>query len=194
MNLTELAKLADSAVCEVDNNGGGPEGRTTAISLLLLEIAVKHGCRKGEEYKDNKDESMYQMIYETWKVWGHLHTYVMKKYGIDDIDPVFPMNMFKEMFGNTEMEPDINKALLRVAEEEKTFVDKYKRGYDIVSVPEIENFSGDPTELMDAYFNMVEQLGTFYPDRDRYETDDQRKLHDKIVAIMQKLNNYNQSV
>ena len=58
---------------------------------------------------------------------------------------------------------------------------------EVVPVPEIENFQGDPKELVRAYFTIFSELGTFYGDRSVYETDDQKHKHDQLVAIFNKL-------
>ena len=60
---------------------------------------------------------------------------------------------------------------------------------EIVSVPDIESFGGDPKELVQAYFVMLGELGTFHRDRSKYNTEHEKSLHDKIVAIYNKVGN-----
>ena len=56
-----------------------------------------------------------------------------------------------------------------------------------VPVPDIDSYDGDDRKLMFECMNLLSKLGTFHMDRRKYETDEQRTLHDRITAICRHL-------
>lgn len=55
------------------------------------------------------------------------------------------------------------------------------------SMPEnITTITADET-LVKEFFDLLEEIGTFYADRDKYETEEQKELHDRVVAAYQQI-------
>ena len=50
-----------------------------------------------------------------------------------------------------------------------------------------EDLPEDSDDLIVEYFRCLEELGTFRRDRSAYENDDQRLLHDRIVALYHRI-------
>ena len=61
--------------------------------------------------------------------------------------------------------------------------------FETVDVPNIPGISdsSDYRQLMKDFFKSLIEIGTYHRDRDQYETDQQRELHDRIIAIYHRL-------
>lgn len=141
----------------------------------------------------DSDECMYGAVMESQKLWEWVADYCRDTKDIH-LHPL-GMLMFLRYTSSPEDPNDDDMALVKAidryaAELEKKLKEESRLTDDTpVAVPDIENFSGDDTVLMVEFFKLMEEIGTFYHDRSRYDSDEKRALHDRIVAIHNRITN-----
>lgn len=141
----------------------------------------------------DSDGCMYGAVMESQKLWEWVSDYCRDTKDIH-LHPL-GMLMFLRYTSTPEDPSDDDVALVKAIDryatelEEKLKEESKLAGEAPVAVPDIENFSGDDTVLMVEFFKLMGEIGTFYHDRSRYGSDEKRALHDRIVAIHNRITN-----
>lgn len=169
------------------------------LSTLCYNQGVERFISKIKKEKVptvDSDECMLGAVMESQKLWEWVADYCRDTKDIH----LHPLGMLIFLrYSSTPEEPsDDDTALVtaidRYAEELEHKLQEENKLIDDapVAVPDIENFSGDDTVLMMEFFKLMEEIGTFYHDRSRYDSDEKRELHDRIVAIHNRIMNSHQ--
>lgn len=173
---------------------GNDEKACQLIIAHLATLCYNQGVERFVAGVKNKtvqvtdvSDCMFGAVIESQKLWEWVADYCRDTKDIH----LHPMGMliFLRYTSSTEDPTDDDAALVAA-------IDRYTTGLELklkeenkltdeppVSVPDIENFSGDDTVLIVEFFRLMEKIGTFYHDRSKYDSDEKRELHDRIVAI-----------
>lgn len=168
----------------------GDEQQDWLIKNLAL-LCYSHGVLATEN-KDKiepfktVDDRLYNAIGIGQMVWDHISAYMKDTSAVE----LHPLGFLATLYAFSEEQDfqDLKEVITTFSKDWiKLQIEDAKKVPEVVPRPEIENFAGDPRELIDAFFNMAQELGTFYSDRDKYSTDHERDLHDRLVAIYKKV-------
>jgi len=149
-----------------------------------VDTFVTQAKKKNTSHIDPVD-CMYGALLESQKKWEWVTDYCRDTLSIH----LHPMGMlvFLRFSSNTENPSDddvsLMKAIDRYAKELELKAQDELKEAPPVSVPDIDNFTGDETTLIIEFFKLMDQIGTFYHDRNRYASEEKKQLHDRIVAI-----------
>lgn len=162
-----------------------------AMSWLMADLAmfalVQGADRAGI---DNPD----QVVVEAQRVWTVIIAYLKDTHDID----MHALGMLTTIAGIiTEYIEDPNdplkesysillKSILNYINTLMNTVPKEFKPVDYVPVPEIDECT-DANFLTKEFFRCMIEIGTFHRDREQYETEEQLKLHDRILAIYSRL-------
>lgn len=121
--------------------------------------------------------------------WEFAEAYCKNLLGVQ-INPIGLLVVLKRISSDDSGEND--KVLSEAVDEAARIIESQAKG-DLASIGKPpETIPADiginlESELIPTFFSLLEEIGTFYIDRDKYETDEQRELHDKIISIYQKI-------
>ena len=163
------------------------------IEYCFVEAAKPVQERQAETKQVTTPEDIKEIIALAHSIWCLIEDYLRDTHDFIFPPAAFEVSLVKSIdnFSSDSIQDRTIREGISLYVQE--LVDKSKEeleavnNVEVVPVKDIENYGGDPKELVDAFFVMLGELGTFYRDRSNYETEDKRKIHDKLVAISQKL-------
>ena len=182
------------------------EGEEQAMLWLIMEISTlciqQAYCHLGQT-APTMDQDGAQEAFESYtekiltaaqNYWVRASAYLKGTNGIE-LHPLGLLASLHYVFSDTGESDDkeastrqiVMKFSAKILNELDTELRRDLQGETIVPVPEIDNFSGDPKELIPAYFFYMMKLGTFHRNRDSYETEEQKVMHDKLLAIHRRI-------
>ena len=186
----KILVAAELLMANKDKHGETHEEQMNWLTLQLADICHLQGMlraaddQKTTPYKDLTD-ALYHAISYAHAAWQNVVSYLKDTSSTQ----LYPLGVVVYLKGICKEKPfpELEAALERFMRQWIKWQSEQIKDLEVVPVPEVENFTGDPKELILAYFNMANELETFYGDRSKYDSDDKRKLHDKMVAIFNKV-------
>ena len=191
-NNAEILAVAETLIQQAQDEYKNEEARASAILANLVVLCYSQGmnatCHKGIDKFTCIDDIFADVIAEAQMRWEWIITYCRDVLSID----LHPLAMlfvlqFITSSKNDPYAPHVLEGIARVNKRLDEKIAEDVKVADAESDPEIENFDGCTATLVVEYFSLLEKLGTFHRDRDRYETEEQKKLHDRIVAIYHRI-------
>lgn len=193
-NKTEILVIAEQLInqtkLEYPNND---EAQASAILANLSILCYSQGMNyvvlnMNIKKYPNRDDIFADVIKEAQKRWEWIIAYCKDTLNIE----LHPLGMLFVLRFVTSGEhdlyaPHVLAGIERVSRELDKKIAEDVKVAEAKPVPEIDEFDGDIPTLIMEYFKLLEEIGTFYRDRDKYETEEQKLLHDRIVAIYRKI-------
>jgi len=119
--------------------------------------------------------------------WEFAETYCKNMLKLE-LNPLGLLVVLKHI--SSENTGDTDAELAEAVDQAATIIEDKAKG-ELASVstpPQVPDIGINlNSDLIPEFFKLLEKIGTFYMDRDKYETDEQKELHDRIVAIYQKI-------
>lgn len=120
------------------------------------------------------------------ELWDEIVNYLKDHFDIQ-IHPLAMLTILHTAVDDgTELSDDFRTAILDQATEILSFEPKEFKTIPVPDIPEL-NQATDTNALTKEFFEDMLKLGTFHRDRDAYETEDQKRIHDRIIAIYSRL-------
>lgn len=193
-----LLAVEETASLAAANNSSAND-RDTAIMFHLgvlcyiqgMILAVENFKREGRlnDPTLSKEERCLTAILCAQTRWEFAEVYCKNMLNLQ-INPIGLLIVLKRiaMDGSGEddaaMSSAVDKAshiLEQKAKGDLACISAQKDGVD----QELE-INAEPNDISE-FFALLEKIGTFYMDRTKYETDEQRELHDQIISIYRKI-------
>lgn len=192
-----LAVEATVSIATAENPGQSE--RDLAIIFHLGVLCYIQGVQLAVEnlkrYGKLNDQSISHVERQVMSIlcaqtrWEFAETYCKTMLNVQ-ISPIGLLIVLKHIANDNTSESD---AALAEAVEQASHILEEKAKGELASVKRARFIGTDhPLIKADAglvreFFTLLEEIGTFYMDRDKYETDEQKELHDRIVAVYQKI-------
>ena len=175
-----------------------PEGAMTWFLIDLVGFTVKQAdfeCRaEGLTNPDASDAQAYsnRLITLAQFIWDEIVNYLKDTAEIE----VHPLAMLQILMANylDQKETPVTKVMkTAIYHQVETMYKDIPNEFEAVEVPNIPEIleCNDAEKLIKDFFQLLSDIGTFHRDRDVYENDDQRKLHDRIIATYHRLGELN---
>lgn len=155
-----------------------------------VATVIDRHTKAGDSISDMESD-IYDALHAGQCAWEMVSKYYKDMLSIE-LHPLGMMTVLLVSINNSAGdESEEFRLLSRVIKQYLEDVEKKEKeelkNVDVKPVPEVENSDKSDSELMIEYFKLMEEIGTFYHDRDRYDTEEKRELHDRIVAIFNKI-------
>lgn len=176
-SLREMEDWVSSLITEIDDASKlAPFIEDLGIECLIYGTeCADYAISKGHTF-DTVTDSMEYIIGYGHTRWNQIVEYCDSKYNIELLPYGF---LYLCSSTNTDSEEynDIMKEstmhyINKISDEDDN---KYKK-YKSLSVTETNN-------LISEYFTLINKLGTFYKDKTKYKTEEEVKMHERIMEI-----------
>lgn len=199
LNEHEFLVAVEKTVSIAKETTSSDDERDVAIMFHLgvlcyiqgVQLAVENLKREGrlnDETVSHVDRQVMAILCGQTR-WEFAEAYCKNLLNVQ-INPIGLLVVLKHIAG--ENSGDGDKVLSAAVDEAAKIIESQAKG-DLASIGKPQDVApvnvgvNLESELIPTFFSLLEQIGTFYIDRDKYETDEQRKLHDEIISIYQKI-------
>jgi len=191
-NKAEILAVAETLIQQAQKEHTNEEAQASAILANLAVLCYSQGmnatCNKGVKAFASTDDIFADVIAEAQIRWEWIITYCHDVLNID-LHPLAMLFVLRFITSseNDVYAPHVLAGIERVSKQLDEKIAEDVQAADAEIDPEIESFDGSMATLVVEYFKLLEEIGTFHRDRDKYETEEQKKLHDRIVTIYRKI-------
>ena len=173
----------------------GDEG---ALAWLLTDLAtfvinqadLEYASEKGHE-NDTLDAACARVITIAQTIWSQMVNYLKDTRDVE----IHPLAMLHVLLGACkEDQSELNVAMTRAIEHQmEEMFHAASKEITTMEVPHILEIAEctDSMKLTRDFFDLMQRIGTYRRDRSAYETDEQRELHDRIIATYHRLGELN---
>ena len=171
------------------------EGREVACAWLISDLSilvVDQADMTVQQEQDGRDdvtfsEACRSMIDIAQSMWMEIINYLKDTRDIE----IHALAMLQMVLNTCQEYPsntndDMAKIIMDKIRDIYSEIPKEFETVDVPNIPGISD-SSDYRQLMKDFFKSLIEIGTYHRDRDQYETDQQRELHDRIIAIYHRL-------
>jgi len=180
---------------EVMTSEGESEGMAWFIADLAgFAITQADMEYKAEGHENDNDPQAYanRIVTMAQMIWDEFVNYLKDTRDIE----LHPMSMLQVLLSiyidqeDTPIVVTIKRAIINQIETMYKDAPEELKTVEVPDIPEINN-STDPDGLLKSFFQLLSDIGTFHRNRSEYTTDEQRNLHDRIIATYYRLGELN---
>ena len=177
----ELIGLADLALHGIKEDS--TESDMLRVLVEIIELCMTQGMLAAKDKP--KEIAVDDAIAEGFSRWKTIVEYAKDTLDIQ-IHPLAYFSIMKEMMtGEPRLQPFID-ALDKLFKEVIEKAASEIKPVEVIPVDGIDdNMSAD--DMAKEFFQIWNKLGTFHQNRDSYKTDEEKHMHDRIVALYSRL-------
>lgn len=200
----QILLATEQTIQMVTDMGLDESGRSAMITMNLVQLCYSQGinCVMSKNTKlaeDDRERIMLEIVRESQSRWEWISSYCKDTLNIN-FHP-FTLLCTLGALASAQIEDEsVQNANHALVDAINTYMDKmeleFKSDLELVNPPVVDapaesqiDLDKSNDELIQEYFKLMLELGTFYRDRSRYKTDHERELHDRIIAIHEKITN-----